>query len=142
MATKSKAKGRGAHLQKPLKISTALSKVVGPGPMARTEVVKKIWAYIKRKKIQHPVHRQWIILDEKLSTILKPSKNPPKGCKGCVIMFDMTKQLSNHIESKTVKVKSNPDKEYDKLINWEAYDDDEDEDDDIEDHETFDPDDY
>ena len=134
--TKKKAK-RGAALAKPTKISTKLAGVIGKGPMPRTDVMKKIWAYIKKRKLQHPKYGRCVQLDAKLATVLKPTKGmmevTVKGKKtkikipaGCVYMFDMAKQLNKHIES--AKVKVNP------SASSRGYDEDEDEDEDYEIH--------
>ena len=133
--TRKKISKKGIALKKPVKISTKLAAVIGKGPMPRTDVTKKIWAYIKRKNLQSPVHGHLIKLDEKLKTILKPSrgyvekKDARTGRKkkiaipaGHIIMFDMTKQLSNHIESKSVKVNPSKASSYD--YDEEDYDDD------------------
>lgn len=140
-----KAKKRGSHLQKPVKISTALAQVIGKGPHSRPQIMKKIWAYIKRKDLQHPKHRRYVCIDEKLATLFKPSKGGPKGC---IIMFEMTKQLSKHIESSKVKVKGNPSsigkdmRELEDLMDFSDDDDDdfddyEDDDEDYEDDEDY-----
>jgi len=42
----------------PMKVSATLADVVGKGPMPRTEVTKKLWAYIKRKKLQDPKNKE------------------------------------------------------------------------------------
>ena len=60
-------KKRGSAFQKPVKISTKLSAVIGKGPMSRSQVMKKIWAYIKRHDLQHEKNRSCIELDEKLA---------------------------------------------------------------------------
>lgn len=142
MATR---KGKGVGLMKPVKISKKLEAVIGKGPLARPQIMKKIWAYIKRHDLQHDKNRRCIILDEKLSQVLKPTKGQIKMRgkvikipAGCVFMTDMNKQLSKHIESKSVKIKANPagydydeeeEDEYDIYSNPEEdYDDEEEED--------------
>lgn len=105
------AKKKGSAFMRPVKISTKLAAIIGKGPMPRPLITKKIWAYIKKHRLQHPENARCIILDAKLKTIFKPSKKTVKigtqtvKCPaGTVIMTDMTKQLSDQIESKTVKV--------------------------------------
>lgn len=148
--------GKGSALSKPVKISTKLAGVIGKGPMPRTHVTKKIWAYIKKNKLQHKDYGVLIKLDSKLKTILKPSKKFKKKGKmvnapaGYVWMMDMTKQLNKHIESSKVKV--NPsgydydydedEDEYDTYENPEYDDDEDDEDEDEDDYDTYDNPDY
>ncbi len=76
-------------LSKPLTISPELAAVVGPGPMPRTEVVKKLWEYIKKNNLQNPKNKRNIIADEKLKVVF--------GGKGEVTMFEMTKLVSPHL---------------------------------------------
>ena len=71
-----------------LPMSEALAEVVGKGPLPRTEVVKKIWAYIKKRKLQNPKNRREIIPDEKLAKIIG---------KKTINMFAMTKKLQSHL---------------------------------------------
>jgi len=73
----------------PLKVSKDLAEVVGKGPMPRTEVTKKLWAYIKRKKLQDPKNRRNINPDEALSKVF--------GSKKSINMFKMTKLISKHL---------------------------------------------
>jgi len=76
-------------LLKPLQVSAALAAVVGPGPLARGEVVKKLWEYIKKHNLQNPANKRNIIADDKLRPIF--------GGKGEVNMFEMTKLVSQHL---------------------------------------------
>jgi len=73
----------------PMKISDTLAAVVGKGPMPRTEVTKKLWAYIKRKKLQDPKNKRNIIPDESLAKVF--------GSKKAINMFQMTKLVSKHL---------------------------------------------
>ncbi len=77
-------------LTKPLNLSSELEEVVGKGPMARSEVVKKLWVYIKKHDLQNPANKRNILADEKLKVIF--------GGKGEVSMFEMTKLVSAHIK--------------------------------------------
>ena len=72
-----------------MKISSELEAVVGKGPMARGEVMKKVWVYIKSKNLQDTKNKRNINADEKLKSIF--------GGKSQVNMFEMTKLLSKHI---------------------------------------------
>jgi chromatin remodeling complex protein RSC6 len=82
------AKTKSKFMQ-PMKVSEELAAVVGRGPMPRTEVTKKLWAYIKSRKLQDPKNKRDIILDESLKKVL--------GNKKSVNMFEMTKLVSKHL---------------------------------------------
>jgi chromatin remodeling complex protein RSC6 len=75
---------------KPMTISPALGSVIGSGPFPRTEVTKKLWAYIKRNGLQDTKNRRNINADEKLKEVF--------GGKKQVSMFDMTKLVSKHLK--------------------------------------------
>ncbi len=79
-----------AAFMKPMTISPQLGAVIGTSPMPRTEVTKKLWAYIKRKGLQDAKNRRMINADENLKPIF--------GGKGQVSMFDMTKLVSKHLK--------------------------------------------
>jgi len=74
---------------KPLTPSTALSAVVGTSALPRTEVVKKLWAYIKKNNLQDPKNKRNIKADDKLKPVF--------GGKAIVSMFEMTKLVSKHL---------------------------------------------
>jgi chromatin remodeling complex protein RSC6 len=57
-------------LDKPVNISDALAAVIGPGPLPRTKVTQKLWDYIKKHNLQHPVKKRLIKPDDKLSKVL------------------------------------------------------------------------
>ncbi len=73
---------------KPLKLSADLEAVVGKGPMPRSEVVKKLWAYIKKNNLQNPKNKRNIIADAKLKPVFGKAE---------VNMFEMTKLVSKHL---------------------------------------------
>lgn len=77
-------------LLKPLELDATLEAVVGKGPMARGEVVKKIWDYIKKHNLQNPQNKRNILADDKLKPLF--------GGKGEVTMFEMTKLVSGHMK--------------------------------------------
>lgn len=77
-------------LSKPLNLSADLEAVVGKGPLPRTEVVKKLWEYIKKNDLQNPINKRNILADDKLKAIF--------GGKGEVTMFEMTKLVSAHMK--------------------------------------------
>ena len=74
---------------KPLNLTADLEAVVGKGPMPRSEVVKKLWAYIKKNNLQDPKAKRNIMADEKLKKVF--------GGKAVVDMFEMTKLVSKHL---------------------------------------------
>lgn len=76
-------------LLKPLKLTADLEAVVGKGPMPRSQVVKKLWEYIKKNGLQDQTNRRNINADEKLKKVF--------GGKGTVNMFEMTKLVSKHL---------------------------------------------
>ncbi len=91
---KSRAGGTGrspnAAFMKPMTPSEQLGAVVGASPMPRTEVTKKLWAYIKKNNLQDPKERRMINADDKL--------RPVFGGKRQVSMFDMTKLVNQHLK--------------------------------------------
>jgi len=97
MATKKKAKKKAKTKRKPnaafmkaMTPSAALAEVIGSKPMPRTEVTKKLWAYIKRHGLQDKKNRRNINADEAL--------RPVFGGKKTVSMFEMTKLVSKHLK--------------------------------------------
>ena len=78
-----------AAFMKALTPSTLLSAVVGATPIPRTEVVKKLWAYIKKNGLQDSKNRRNINADDKLKPIFG---------KNTVSMFEMTKLVSKHLK--------------------------------------------
>ena|ERR1700752_2929207 len=78
-----------AAFMKPMTIGEALQPIVGDKPMPRTEVVKKLWAYIKKHKLQDKKERQNINADENLKKVF--------GRKKTVSMFEMTKLVSKYL---------------------------------------------
>jgi len=89
VASKKKRKPNAAFMM-PLMPSAALSAVVGARALPRTEVTKKLWAYIKRNKLQDKIKRTMINADDKLRVIF--------GGKRQVSMFEMTKHVSKHLK--------------------------------------------
>ncbi|MEK7228645.1 MAG: SWIB/MDM2 domain-containing protein [Candidatus Binatota bacterium] len=79
-----------AAFMKPVQPSTALSAVVGSSPLPRTQVTKKLWAYIKRKGLQDKKKRTMINADDNLKVVF--------GGKKQVTMFEMTKLVSRHMK--------------------------------------------
>ena len=89
-ATKKAASKRkpNAAFMKPLTPSAQLAEVVGAAPLPRTQVVKKLWAYIKKHDLQDAKNRRNINADAKLKAVFG---------KGTVSMFEMTKLVSKHL---------------------------------------------
>ena len=73
-----------------MQLSEDLEAVIGKGPMARSEVVKQIWVYIKKHDLQNPKNKRNILADDKLKKDF--------GGKGEVSMFEMTKLVSGHLK--------------------------------------------
>lgn len=90
VATKKAATKRkpNAAFMKPLTPSSALAAVVGAKPLPRTEVTKKLWAYIKKNNLQDKVQRRNIHADDALKPIFG---------KKTVNMFEMTKLVNKHL---------------------------------------------
>ncbi len=88
MAKKSSRKPNAAFM-KPVTPDAALAAVVGSNPLPRTEMTKKLWAYIKKNGLQDKKNRRMINADAALKVVF--------GGKGQVSMFDMTKLVSKHV---------------------------------------------
>jgi upstream activation factor subunit UAF30 len=75
--------------QAPLKPSPQLAEVLGSAtPISRPQVAKKVWAYIKKHKLQDPKKRREIVADEKLKPVFGKAR---------LDMFQMTKAISKHL---------------------------------------------
>lgn len=75
--------------QKPVQPSAELAKIVGDQPLKRTEVVSKVWEYIKKNDLQDPTDRRRINGDDNLAKVF--------GQKS-VTMFEMNKHLNRHLK--------------------------------------------
>src|SRR6186997_1027088 len=89
-AKKKSARKPNPAFMKPLTPSAELAAVVGSKPLPRTDVVKKIWVYIKANKLQDAKNRRMINADSKLKSVF--------AGKGQVSMFDMAKHLAKHLK--------------------------------------------
>jgi chromatin remodeling complex protein RSC6 len=87
---KKTARKPNAAFMKPMQPDAALSEVVGAKPIPRTEVTKKLWAYIKKQNLQDAKNRRMINADAKLGPIF--------GGKKQVSMFEMTKLVNKHLK--------------------------------------------
>jgi chromatin remodeling complex protein RSC6 len=88
---KKSARKPNAAFMKPMTPSAALSEVVGTKPIPRTEVTKKLWAYIKKNKLQDAKNRRNIKADDNLKAVF--------GGKPMVNMFEMTKLVNKHLKA-------------------------------------------
>ena len=89
---KSQTKGAAqGGLARPVKPSGDLAAITGSDPLPRSEVVSKMWDYIKKNNLQNPENKREIMADAKLKPIF--------GGKDKVSMFDMNKHLSNHLSN-------------------------------------------
>ena len=88
-SAKPAAKENSAFMKK-VTPSAALAAVIGATPMPRTEVTKKLWAYIKKHDLQDPKNKRMIKADAALKPIF--------GGKATVNMFEMTKLVSAHLK--------------------------------------------
>jgi len=87
---KKKARKPNAAFMRPVMPSATLSEVVGSKPMPRTEVTKKLWAYIKKNGLQDKKNKRMINADDSLKAVF--------GGKASVNMFAMTKLVSKHLK--------------------------------------------
>ncbi|ACB94915.1 SWIB/MDM2 domain-containing protein [Beijerinckia indica] len=74
---------------KPLQPSKELAEIVGEAPLPRTEVVSKVWEYIKKHKLQNEANKREILADDKLKPIFGKDK---------ATMFEMNKFLAQHLK--------------------------------------------
>ena len=90
-ARKSAGRGRAnAAFMAPVTPDSALAAVVGDKPLPRTEVTKRLWAYIKKNGLQDQKNRRMINSDATLKPVF--------GGKGSVNMFEMTKLVNKHVK--------------------------------------------
>jgi upstream activation factor subunit UAF30 len=91
-AKSAKKSGRkpNAAFMAPLTPSAALAEVVGSKPLPRTDVTKKLWAYIKKNGLQDQKNKRMIKADDNLKPVF--------GGKSTVNMFEMTKLVSKHLK--------------------------------------------
>ncbi len=89
-AAKKSARKPNAAFMAPLNLSDALAAVVGSKPLPRTQIIKKIWEYIKKNKLQDSKNRRMINADEKLKTLFAGKKQ--------ISMFDLAKIVNNNVK--------------------------------------------
>ncbi|MCC6572243.1 MAG: SWIB/MDM2 domain-containing protein [Planctomycetes bacterium] len=84
------AKKPNAAFMKPMQPSDSLAAIVGDKAIPRTEVTKRVWAYIKKNGLQDKKNKRNINADDKLKVVF--------GGKGTVNMFEMTKLVNKHLK--------------------------------------------
>lgn len=89
-AKKKSARKPNAAFMRPVTPSASLAEVVGNKPIPRTEMVKKIWQYIKKNGLQDKKNKRMINADAKLKVIF--------GGKGQISMFELAKVISKHVK--------------------------------------------
>ena len=89
-AKKKSARKPSAAFMKPVQPDAKLAAVVGDKPVPRTELTKKLWAYIKKKGLQDSKNRRMINGDAALSAVFNGKKQ--------VSMFEMTKLVNKHVK--------------------------------------------
>ena len=87
-ATKSGAKTGGIHA--PVQPSPELGAIVGNDRLPRSEIISKVWAYIKEHKLQNPANKREILADAKLEKVFG---------KKSVTMFEMNKHIAAHVKA-------------------------------------------
>ena len=85
---KTSTKGPNSALKKPLTPSSDLAVIVGSAPLPRTEVVSKVWEYIRKHNLQNPANKREILADKSLKAVFG---------KDSATMFEMNKLLSSHL---------------------------------------------
>lgn len=81
--------GAKGGLSAPVTPSAELAAIVGTAPLARSEIVSKMWAHIKANNLQNPANKREILADDKLKKVFGKDK---------VTMFEMNKHISNHVK--------------------------------------------
>ncbi|HTH55114.1 MAG TPA: SWIB/MDM2 domain-containing protein [Cyclobacteriaceae bacterium] len=88
---KAKAKRKpNAAFMTALTPSAGLAEVVGSKPLPRTEIIKKIWDYIKKNKLQDSKNRRMINADAKLKVVFNG--------KNQISMFELAKVIGSHVK--------------------------------------------
>jgi upstream activation factor subunit UAF30 len=87
---KKSARKPNAAFMAPLNVSESLGAVVGSKPLPRTQIIKKIWDYIKKNGLQDKKNRRMINADDKLKTVF--------GGKGQISMFELAKIVNKHVK--------------------------------------------
>ncbi|HYO22171.1 MAG TPA: SWIB/MDM2 domain-containing protein [Flavisolibacter sp.] len=89
-AAKKAARKPNAAFMAPLTVSATLAEVIGNKPLPRTEIVKKIWEYIKKNNLQDKKNKRMINADEKLKPVF--------GGKSQISMFELAKVVNSQVQ--------------------------------------------
>src|SRR5687767_12553746 len=89
-ATKKAKRKPNAAFMAPLTVSAQMAEVVGSKPLPRTQIIKKIWDYIKKHNLQDKKNRRMINADAKLKPVF--------GTKSQVSMFELAKIVNKHVK--------------------------------------------
>jgi len=89
MAEEKKKRKANPALMRPVQPDEALSEIVGTEPLPRSQIMKKVWDYIKANNLQDSKNKRNINADDKLQRIFNGKKT--------VSMFEMTKHIFNHL---------------------------------------------
>lgn len=89
-AKKKSARKPNAAFMAPLNASPVLAEVVGTKPLPRTEIIRSIWNYIKKNKLQDTKNKRMINADAKLKALF--------GGKSQISMFDLAKVVSQNVK--------------------------------------------
>jgi chromatin remodeling complex protein RSC6 len=90
MAKGTSGGGARGGLARPVQPSSDLAAITGSDPLPRSQVVSKVWDYIRTNKLQDPNNKRDIVADDKLRKVF--------GGKDRCSMFEMNKHLSNHLK--------------------------------------------
>lgn len=86
----SESSQKTSAFMKAMKPSPELAAVIGPDPVPRTEVTKRLWTYIKQHNLQNPANKRNILCDEKLKAVMGKDE---------VTMFEMTGLVGKHLQA-------------------------------------------
>jgi upstream activation factor subunit UAF30 len=89
-AAKKSTRKPNAAFMAPLTVSVDMQSVIGNKPMPRTEIVKKVWEYIRKNGLQDKTNKRMINADDKLKTVF--------GGKKQISMFELAKIVNNHVQ--------------------------------------------
>jgi chromatin remodeling complex protein RSC6 len=90
LMTETKTAPKTAAFMKPLIPSAELAAIVGTQPLARTEVTKRLWDYIKARNLQNPANKRNVLCDAQLKAVMGKDE---------VTMFEMTKLVGQHLKA-------------------------------------------
>jgi chromatin remodeling complex protein RSC6 len=89
MAENKASGGARGGIAKPVTPSPELAAIVGTADLPRSEIVSKMWEYIKKHDLQNPANKREILADDKLKPIFGADK---------VTMFEMNKHIAKHVK--------------------------------------------